>query len=172
MSSVSLIDYLGAFENEKLKLTFDSVYKCYSLVWSSIITMLVFCVCVCVCVFVCLSVCLSLCLFVPSEILWMGRRSTALLTPTWRASPGKLHKPLLELIRCTIREKKVLEVFPRLRVDSRIPRKDFRWWSCLQNSSSFGVEGHAPHVSEPTHSWTSFTCQNLPVHERVSSSLL
>ena len=118
-----------------------------------------------------MCVCVSVRLFVLSEISWTGRRSAAFLTPTWRASPGELHKPLLELIRRTVGEKKALDAFPRLRVDGRIPRKDFQLRSCLRNFRRFDVEGHALHVSEPTHSWSGFKCQNLPVRERVSSSL-
>ena len=74
-----------------------------------------------ICIIIILVFCVSVCLFVLSEISWTGYRNAALPTPTWRASPGKLHKPLLEAIQCIVREKKALEVFPRLRVDGRIP---------------------------------------------------
>ena len=71
----------------------------------SIILIAVFCVCVCVCACVRVSVI--------SEIEGMGGRSSTLLAPTWRASPGELQPLLLELTRRMVREKKPLEVLRR-----------------------------------------------------------
>ena len=61
----------------------------------SIILIAVFRVCVCVSVY----------LSVISEISGTGRRSATLLTPFWRASPGKLRRLLLELTGCLVQEK-------------------------------------------------------------------
>ena len=80
------------------------------------------CVCVCVCVSLFVS------LFVPSEISWTGRRSAVPLTLTWGASPAELHKPLLESMRCTVKEKKRLwKFFPRSDTLTVVyPRENFR----------------------------------------------
>ena len=79
----------------------------------------ILCVCVCVCVCVCLSVCLS-----PLRSPGTGGRSAALFTPSWRASPGELHKPLLESIRRRVKEIKALKIFSDItrRCDARVER--------------------------------------------------
>ena len=53
---------------------------------------------------VCLSV--SVCLFVTSEFSGMGYCSATLLSPTWRALPGGLHRLLLELMQSVVGEEK------------------------------------------------------------------
>ena len=50
-------------------------------------------------------------LFVTSEFLGTGRRNAAPLSPTWRASPGKLHRLNLEATWRMPRERKPLELF-------------------------------------------------------------
>ena len=47
------------------------------------------------------------------EISGMGGRSATLLTPMWRASPGKLKQLLLESTQHMVQEKKPLELFRR-----------------------------------------------------------
>ena len=56
-------------------------------------------------------VCVCLSVFLISEISGTGRGSTTLLSPTWKASPGKLHWLVLQLVRCMVWEKKPLELF-------------------------------------------------------------
>ena len=58
-------------------------------------------------------------LCVSSEISGTGRRSATLLSPTWRASPGELHRLLRELMRRVVRVKKPLELFRSKRVKPR-----------------------------------------------------
>ena len=55
---------------------------------------------------------LTLCvrLFVTSEISGTGGHSATLFSPAWRASPGKSHRLLLELIRLVIWEIMPLEL--------------------------------------------------------------
>ena len=80
-----------------------------------IIYIIILVFCVCVCLFVCLS---------PPRSLGTGGRDATLYAPTWRASPGELHNPLLESMRRAGGEKKALEVFPPLRVEAAVyPRK-------------------------------------------------
>ena len=71
----------------------------------SIILIAVFCVCVCVR--------LSVRVFVTPEFSATGRRSGMLLSLTWRASPGKLCRLVLQLVSRVVREKKPLELFRR-----------------------------------------------------------
>ena len=63
------------------------------------------CVCVCVCV--------SVCVFVISEISGTGCCSATLLTPSWRASNGKLQRLVFKSTRRVVWEKKPLELFYR-----------------------------------------------------------
>ena len=58
-----------------------------------------------------LCVCLSVCVFVPPKISRMGGRITTLLTPSWRASPGELHKLLFLPTRRAVREKNLWRFF-------------------------------------------------------------
>ena len=50
-------------------------------------------------------------MIVQTEISGMGGHIATLLTPSWRALPGELHKLLFESIQCLVWEKKPLEVF-------------------------------------------------------------
>ena len=61
-------------------------------------------------------------LCVSCEISRTGGRSATLLSPTWRASPGELHRLLRELMRRVVREKNPLELFRRKRVKPRLSR--------------------------------------------------
>ena len=64
---------------------------------------------------VCVSVCVSLLL----EISGTRCRIATLLTTSWKASPGQLHKLLFEHIRRAVREKKPLNFFRQLRAEFR-----------------------------------------------------
>ena len=54
------------------------------------------------------------CLSVPPEISRIGGRIATLLTKSWRASPGELHKQLFKPTWCAVWEKKPLEAFRQL----------------------------------------------------------
>ena len=58
-----------------------------------------------------LCLCLSVSVFVTTEISAKGRRIGTLLSATWRASPGKLCRLVIQLVRHVVREKKPLELF-------------------------------------------------------------
>ena len=72
---------------------------------------------------------LCVCVSVMSEISGMGVRSTTLLAPTWRDSPGELQNQLLELKRRLVQEKNPLKLFRKgmkpcpSRFDSAILKK-------------------------------------------------
>ena len=73
----------------------------------SYIIILILSVCVCLCV----------CVSVQPEISRMGGHIITLLTPSWRPSPGELHKLLFKPIRRAVGEKKPLEVFHQLHAE-------------------------------------------------------
>ena len=59
--------------------------------------------------------CVCVRVFVTSELFATGRHSGMLLSPTWRASPGKLCQLVFQLVRCEDAwfEKKPLQLFRR-----------------------------------------------------------
>ena len=103
------------------------------------------------CVCVCLSVCLSR----------LRSRERDVRAPRFLHRRKELH-----MASCTNRfskrydaplERKVFGPFPRLRVDGRVPRKDFRFYKVLKGS----VLRDTPFT---------YTTLNLPVRERVSQT--
>ena len=54
-------------------------------------------------------VCMCVCVW--GGLSGAGGRSTTLLAPTWRVSPDKLQRLVLDLTRLMVLEKKPLEVF-------------------------------------------------------------
>ena len=64
------------------------------------------------------SVCVCVCVSVPPEIPGIGGRIAMLLTPSWRSSPGELHKLLFEPIWHGLRVKAFGSFSP---VTRRIP---------------------------------------------------
>ena len=104
--------------------------------------------CVCVCLFVCVSV--------PPEISDTGGRITTLLTLSWRASPGELHKLLFKSIRHAVWEKSLWKFFA-----SYVPNPahapllfllPWAGWMLssttkpLEHSWRVCIEGHALHI--------------------------
>ena len=63
--------------------------------------------------------CVCVCLSVQPEISETGGHIAALLTTSWRALPGELHKLLFEPIRCVVRENKPLKFFASYSPNSR-----------------------------------------------------
>ena len=70
---------------------------------------------------------MCVCLSVISEISGTGRRSTTLLTPSWRALPGELCRLLLVWTGCLVREEKPLEPFHSSCVPGELRRLLLVW---------------------------------------------
>ena len=96
------------------------------------------------------------CLSVPPEISGTRGRITMLLTPSWRASPGELHKLLFEPTLCAFWEKSFRNFFASYALNPVHAPLHFRlpWagWifparrKPLEHSQGVCVEGHTLHI--------------------------